>query len=141
MSVSKEFAFGDVLSASRVAVKKAFYNQEKGLFTVSPGGDEYTELGNALPYLIGLTNDEESDKIITALLSGELCETSLSFKCFKYDALIKHNAANKKSVIEEIRNTYKIMIDKGYKTVWETADEDYGSNCHGWSAVPVIYLE
>ncbi len=139
--ISKEFVFEDVLAASRVAVKKAFYNQEKGLFTVTPGGDEYTELGNALPYLIGLTNDEEADKIIAALLSGELCETSLSFKCFKYDALIKYDAANKKSVIDEIRNTYKIMIDKGYKTVWETADEDYGSVCHGWSAVPVLYLE
>ena len=139
--ISKEFVFEDVLEASRVAVKKAFYNQEKGLFTVTPGGDEYTELGNALPYLIGLTSDEESDKIIKALLSGELCETSLSFKCFKYDALIKYDAANKKSVIDEIRNTYKIMIDKGYNTVWETADEDYGSVCHGWSALPVLYLE
>ena len=139
--ISKEFEFEDVLIKSRVATKEAFYNKEKGLFSVTPGGEEYTELANALGYLINLTDDEESEKVIAGLLSGELCQTSLSFKGFKYDALIKHNPDNKKFVIDEIRRTYKTMLDAGSTTVWETADIDYGSRCHGWSAVPVIYLD
>ena len=140
--ISKEFLFDDILKESRPAVKEAFYNTENGLFRATPDDEGYTELGNAIAYLTGLTNGEESDRIINALISGELLRCTLSFKNYKYNALIKHNPKNKEFVINEIRETYKIMLDAGSTTVWETIDGRFGgSKCHGWSAVPILYLE
>jgi len=52
----------------------------------------------------------------------------------------------KDAVLSEIRSTYKVMLDEGSTTVWETAKgaEDFGgagSLCHGWSAIPVYYYK
>ena len=66
-------------------------------------------------------------------------------KPFKYDALLKTDREKYKTVIlEEIRQTYKKMLDEGSTTVWETikGGSDFGnagSLCHGWSAIPVYY--
>ena len=66
-------------------------------------------------------------------------------KIFKYDALLLvDKAAYKDAILDEIRKTYKRMLDAGATTVWEVADgnEDWFgacSLCHGWSAIPIHY--
>ena len=42
--------------------------------------------------------------------------------------------------------TYAVMLDGDSPTVWEVIDGadgfgGAGSLCHGWSAIPVLYLE
>ena len=63
---------------------------------------------------------------------------------FKYDALLTTDAEKYKDyVLGEIRRNYKIMLDAGSDTVWETIDgagksfNGAGSLCHGWSSVPI----
>lgn len=68
-------------------------------------------------------------------------------KTFKYDALLKCDKAKYQSaVLEEIRQDYEKMLAAGATSVWETTDgasefDNAGSLCHGWSAIPIVYLE
>ena len=48
-------------------------------------------------------------------------------------------------IINDIKTRYKKMLDKGATSFYETEDgEDAfggaGSLCHGWSAMPIYYL-
>ena len=65
--------------------------------------------------------------------------------CFKYDALIKVDGEGYKDyILNNIRTKYKMMLDYGSSTVWETEDiltHAAGSLCHGWSALPIYYYE
>ena len=77
------------------------------------------------------------------LASGELSPSSLSTRCFMYDALIKTDRDKYRDfIIEDIRKTYAPMLETG--TAWETVIgcEDFdgaGSLCHGWSCMPIYY--
>ena len=61
----------------------------------------------------------------------------------KYEALLSVDAERYKGcILNEIKRNYKIMLDAGSDTVWETilGEADFngaGSLCHGWSAVPI----
>ena len=109
------------------------------------GGDEYTVLGNALAILAGLELDKEY--VYEKIVNGELFDCSLSMKIFKYDALLTANKAKwQGQVRDEIRKGYKKMLDTGSSTVWETIEgasafDNAGSLCHGWSAIPIVYLK
>ena len=144
--LNKAFPYQSVLDGLRVAVKKTFYHPENGLFSVTPGGDEYTDLGNTAAILAKVTEDKDELAILEkALLSDTLCECSLSMKTLKYDALLQINPDNREYVINEIRRNYKKMLDHGATSFWETIDgaaafNDAGSLCHGWSAIPICYL-
>ena len=126
-------------------LNKDYYNSETGLYFVQEKGEKPTELANALAVISGIADGKKIDTICQKLASGELISCSLSMKVFKYDALIKANKEKYKDIIlEEIRKTYKVMLDCGATTVWETGEgstafENAGSLCHGWSAVPVHY--
>ena len=126
-------------------VKKAFFQEDTGLCSMYPDGTGLTELGNSVAILAGLTSEEETAHIAAKIMSGSLCECSLSTKCFKYDALLKANPQNKEAIVAEIRRTYKIMQDYGATSVWETIDGgaafgNAGSLSHAWSSIPVLYL-
>lgn len=133
------------LAALRPAVKAAFYNAENGLFVFTQNGDLYHALPNALAVLAGLTAPEETAKIAEALKAGRLSPCSLSMKGFMYDAILAADAADIAWVREDIRRTYRPMLAAGATTVWEVAEgaaafDDAGSLCHGWSALPILYL-
>ena len=91
---------------------------------------------------------EEEEKRIAEALTDEtsgLAPITLSMLCFKYDALIKVDGEGYKDyILNNIRTKYKMMLDYGSSTVWETEDiltHAAGSLCHGWSALPVYYYE
>ena len=125
-------------------VNEKFYDKEKGLyFAVSPE-EKSVELVNSLCVLSGVADEEKAKFICEKLASGELIECSLSMKPFKYDALLKTDEKYKDNILAEIRNTYKVMLDAGATTVWETKEGEAafssaGSLCHGWSAIPIYY--
>jgi hypothetical protein len=100
-----------------------------------------------LAVLCGAAKGENAKQICEALVHGqELTKASLSMMCFKYDALLKVNREKYSTfIIKDIEAKYKKMLDAGATSFWETelgeADfQNTGSLCHGWSAMPVYYL-
>ena len=124
-------------------IREHFWNESTGLFFISTPDEEPTELANSLSILAGLAPDPKA--VCEKLVSGQLTPCSLSMKCFKYDALLQTDKEQYQSaILEEIRATYKTMLDAGSTTVWETAEGhtafgNAGSLCHGWSAIPIYY--
>ncbi|MBQ7398045.1 MAG: hypothetical protein IJW09_04380, partial [Clostridia bacterium] len=139
-----DFAYDSLLLETRARAKETFYDVEKGAFSLTQGGAEFTVLGNALAILAGLADDAR--KIGRQIVEGTFSDCSLSMRCFKYDALLLTDAARwKPYVLEEIRRDYGHMLDEGATSVWETSEGacafgNAGSLCHGWSAVPICYL-
>lgn len=136
------FPFEELLEITKKSVKEHFYDKERKLFRVNHG-DTYTELVNSLGVISDLLDNDEVEFILSKLASGSLISSSLSMKCFKYDALLKNRIKYEGTVLEEIRSTYLKMAEST-NTVWETAlgEKDFdgaGSLCHGWSAIPIYY--
>lgn len=133
-----------LIDSIRKCAREKFYNPEKGIFFMYDINEDPTELVNALAVLSGVAVGETAKGICEKLASGSLESCSLSMKVFKYDALLKISLDYKDTVLDEIRNTYKIMLDFGSTTVWEEikgakAFDNAGSLCHGWSAVPIHF--
>ena len=142
----RPFPFEQERKELKENTRKAFFVTEKGLMTMRAGTDEYTDLVNCLAVLTDVVTEETALKICDAVRDGETVPCSLSMRIFKYDAWIKTDKERyMPSILEEIRRDYKTMLDSGYDCAWETVvghpDFDRaGSLCHGWSAVPVLYL-
>ena len=142
--IGKSFAYEDLFEESKKRANEAFFNEDVGLYSMTVGGSEYTVLGNALAILAELELDKEY--VCEKIVKGELSDCSLSMKIFKYDALLATNKEKYQAwVLKEIRREYGKMIEQG-DTVWETIDEasafdNAGSLCHGWSAIPILYLD
>jgi hypothetical protein len=142
-SIGEKFEYAGVADELRKSIKEKFYDAEKGAFTMHVGKEQYNTLGNAFAVLMGIVSGAEADKICDMIVNGELEDCSLSVKIFEYEALLLNNTEKYKDfILNEIRHNYKIMIDYGSDTVWETlkGESDFhnaGSLCHGWSAIPV----
>ena len=143
--IGKNFEYQNYINEIKTSLKSKFYNPGKRLFTMQPNTEQCTELVNSLAILCGLTTKSQNNYIAEMLVSGKLNECSLSTKCFKYDALLSVDEKYRDNIIKEIRSVYKNMLDNGAVTVWEVKDgakafDDAGSLCHGWSALPILYL-
>lgn len=143
--IHKSFIYQDMMDALKANIKRNFFDSKNGLFSMSKEGKEFTELGNAVAILAGLTTPEESYAIAEKLSCNKLLECSLSMKCFKYDALLKVDSKYHQCIIQEICDTYKVMLDNDATSVWEVIEganafNKAGSLCHGWSAIPILYL-
>lgn len=127
------------------AAKEKYYNQENGMFFVDEKTEKPTELANSLAVLSGVADGDIAKTICENLANDTLIPCSLSMKTFKYDAMLMTDKTKyKDNILNEIRKTYKIMLDSGSTTVWETAEgaaafDNAGSLCHGWSAIPIYY--
>lgn len=139
-----EFEYDKFLDCLINKAREAFFDSEKLLFVDTKETGNYLELTNALGILSGIVPDA-SENIAKSLENGELFSSSLSMKCFVYDALIQLDKAKYKDfILNDIRVAYKKMLDFGSTTVWETIDgrdafDGAGSLCHGWSAIPIYY--
>ena len=110
----KSFEFEEILIKVKQAIKANFYHTQDGLFSVTQDGKEYTELGNSLAVLCGILSKEENETICKKLVGGGLIECSLSMKTWKYETLLLCDKEKYKGqVLDEIRSTYKIMLDAG----------------------------
>ena len=143
--INKSFNYQNIVDELKVNIKQNFFDSKNGLFSMSKGCEEFTELGNAVAILAGLTTPEESCAIAEKLSCNKLLKCSLSMKCFKYDALLKVDPKYHQYIIKEICDTYKVMIDNDATSVWEVIEGanafgNAGSLCHGWSAIPILYL-
>ncbi len=128
-------------------IRQAFLQKEEGLFANSADGTGRSELVNALAVLCGAASSEDAKTICRALTEhSNLVETSLSTRCFKYDALLLQDKEKYSAyILEDIIRRYTKMLAAGATSFWETelGEADFwgaGSLCHGWSAMPVYYF-
>ena len=128
-------------------IRQAFLQKEDSLFANSADGSGRSELVNALAVLCGAAAPEDAKIICQALTKRSgLVETSLSTRCFKYDALLLQDKESYSAyILEDIVCRYTKMLDAGATSFWETelGEADFfgaGSLCHGWSAMPVYYF-
>jgi len=140
----RKFEYADLIKEIREKTKKTFYNSEKDAYSMTVGGDDFTVLGNCFAILSGVCDDGR--ELVERIARGEFIDCTLSMRCFKYDTMLKADAEKWQGWIrDEIRRDYKKMLDAGATSVWETIDGaeafgGWGSLCHGWSAVPILYL-
>jgi len=127
------------------SIKEAFWNEKRGLFSMTVGGADDTALGNALAILAGVPEKNERRAMAEALVQGKATPCSLSMKGFLYDALLRIDPAYQAWIKEDIHSAYRPMVEAGATTVWEVKEgaeafDGAGSLCHGWSAIPILYL-
>ncbi|MGI6714496.1 MAG: hypothetical protein ACOX3K_05595 [Bacilli bacterium] len=102
-----------------------------------------SQLSCALAILIGIGDERTAEAIMK---DTSLIQTTLSMKAFVYDALLSfEHEIYKKFVLDEITNNYSTMLNDGATSFYEviegaSAFNNAGSLCHGWSAIPIIYL-
>jgi len=146
-SIGEKDEFSHLIPEVRSGVRRKFFNAETGLFYNREDEESVSELVNSLAVLADVSDREESEGIAESLASdaSPLTPVTLSMLCFKYDALLKVGGEKYKSyILDDIRKKYKIMLDAGATTFWETEvanKSPAGSLCHGWSALPIYYYE
>ncbi|MBQ9354783.1 MAG: hypothetical protein IJT84_03785, partial [Clostridia bacterium] len=125
---------------TKKAIKETFYNGKT--YKLSDITERDSQLGNSLAILIGLGDEELAERVIN---DKGMIPATLSMRVFLYDAFLTFGDKYKGYIISDIKEKYKMMLDAGATTFWETekgaADFDgAGSLCHGWSAIPVYYF-
>ena len=128
-------------------IRSRLYDPESGLYFNSVGSRFKSRLGNSLAVLAGVPeNNDDASSIVSKLVCGAgLTDTSLSMRCFLYDAILAIDEEKYADfVLSDIERTYLPMLSTGNNTVWETVlgERDFnnaGSLCHGWSALPIYY--
>lgn len=143
-AIGEEFLFGDEAERVLASARVYFYDDAEGAFFFREDLRYFTELANSLAIISGAVKGDEAKAIAETIIAKRFTDSSLSIKCFTYDALLMVDGAYSAQVIDEIRHNYKIMLDAGATSAWETLKgaADFagaGSLCHGWSAIPVYY--
>ena len=124
------------------AIEDTFYDKENNKYYISTSSKTTSQLANAFVLLIGLGNEE----IYQSLTSNvDIVEASLSTRGFVYDALLTQGDKYHNFIIGDIKHRYSKMLDLGATSFFETEDGPHafggaGSMCHGWSAIPIYYL-
>jgi len=129
------------------SVKKAvvshFWNADRGLFrNWLERAESYCQMGNALAVLGGLGDERTLRHMVE---DSDVVKASLSTACFVYDALLTDKDKYSRYILDDIRKNYGYMLENGATSFWEniegqSAFGNAGSLCHGWSAIPVMYL-
>lgn len=127
------------------AVHAAFFDREAGrYFSFLQGGRRWgaAELTQALAACCGACPEEQLNRVLQQLASGELTPVSLSHSIFRYDALMLRPGRYGRLMFKELARVYGGMLRQGATSFWETERGAWdfggaGSLCHGWSAVPV----
>ena len=123
---------------------KEFYVEERKMIDFYKNGSRFSSLINSLAISLNVVpNKEETAKHM--LNDKDVTQPTLAMKYFLYDALLKTNKSYREFVLEDIRKTYKKMLNQGATSFFETelGEEDFGgagSLCHGWSGAIPIYF-
>ena len=124
---------------------EVFYDSDIGLFINGTDGKKYSELVNSLAILCGAAGSQAKSIAEKLTSINDMTPATLSMICFKFDALLHVDADGYRDyILNEIDKKYKLMLDAGATSFWETekGERDFnnaGSLCHGWSAIPAYY--
>lgn len=161
-----ERAAGGTLSSSleekaerlKKAFHETFYSKAKKYYLTyltDQGLVHEGELTQALALYAGLVPEYAQADVREVLMyeSGRRSSddpfhpVTLSHSIFKYEALLKDPEKYGKAVFDKVREDYAYMLSEGATSFWETIDgesafDNAGSLCHGWSALPAyLYLK
>lgn len=153
-AIGAEDVFSSEIDALIPRIRSFFFDPARGLYFFKKDVPVITELGNYLCVLTGICPLSEASDLISRLLSDpSRVQLTLSMRVFAYDAML---LADEKRfsplILSDIETRWGRMLDEGSTTAWETetecshdlhspASELRGySFCHGWSAVPLLYL-
>ncbi len=119
------------------AVKKAYWNPARGLFSDRAEQDLYSQHGNALAILCGIVDDPKAlaEKLLT---DQTLSPCSVYYKYYLHQALVKAGLGNQ---YLDWLDIWRENIAMGMTTWGETSDVNgTRSDCHAWGASPNIEL-
>ena len=131
------------LSKMKKNIFDKFYREDRGLFINSDKNGNYSVLANVMAVLCGAGDKSIIEKVIKE--RENLVDISLSMNGFLYEALLSADEKFKDYIVSDIEQKYGYMLDNGATTFWETIGgaKDFlgaGSLCHGWSALPIYWL-
>ena len=138
--------FGEYKTAVNKKINEVFFDKIRGIYRTFADRDDVCELGNAMAVLCGAAVGEAAVSICDKIVRGEIpVPTTLSMRAFKYDALLSVSETYRPKILSEIDRVYGYMLNCGATSFWETINgaRDFGaagSLCHGWSAIPIIYM-
>lgn len=121
-----------------------FYNEDRNMIDFYKDANMFSSLVNSLAISLDIIPNKKKT-IYHILNDKDVVQPTLAMKYFLYDALLKTNESYKGFVLEDIRKTYKKMLDQGATSFFETelGEKDFGgagSLCHGWSGAIPIYF-
>ncbi len=131
------------------SILKYFWNNEKEIFaSYFCNGEQkhYSEFTQSVILWAQCCAKEINDKIALTLKDdNNLVKISLSNNYFKYEGLITHDKRNVDFVIKDIKQRWGKMLFNGATSFWETEEgetafDNAGSLCHGWSAIPIYFI-
>lgn len=126
-------------------IKKEYLNKENGLMMFSKNNQKIYESVNSVAVLCGILNKSQKKTFAEAVMSKSLVSSSLSYKCFTYDALLSIDKRKYKNyILSDLDSIFEKQLKQGATTFWETEKgandfDGAGSLCHAWSALPVYY--
>lgn len=139
--------------ALRDAVNHAFWDAKHGLYCDSryrgrPIPHFSTET-NILALLSGIPDNKQSEAILSALLSGKLCQTTPTpfFTALVAEALFRHRQGD--AALQLIESYWGGMLQRGTDAFWEVflpqtpldaMPPKWASLCHGWGSAPAYLL-
>lgn len=126
-----------------------FWDEERGAYATYREADglrHYAELTQALMICAGVPEGAQCRRLLQTLSvdTEGLIPISLSYRIFKYDALMTVPGVYKQWILEDIAAVWGRMLLQGATSFWETerGAEDFdqaGSLCHGWAATPLYF--
>ena len=142
LNISKDYS-NDIKSLKQKIIKE-FYNSERKLIDFYKNGNMFSALINSLAVSLDVVPNKEIT-IHHILNDKDVVQPTLAMKYFLYDALFKTDKSFDCFILEDIRKTYKKMLDEGATSFFETelGEKDFdgaGSLCHGWSGAIPIYF-
>lgn len=142
LKIDKDYSLE--ISILKQRIKDEFYDEKRMMIDFYKGGLKYSSFINSLAISLDVVpNVKETAKHM--INDKDVAQPTLSMKYFLYDALLKTDSSYKTFVLDDIRKTYKTMLEDGATSFYETilGEKDFGnagSLCHGWSgAVPIIF--
>ena len=118
-------------------VRKAYWNEEKGLFADRAEQDTYSQHGNALAILCGIAKDPKA--LAQKMLSDpSLAQCTVYYKYYLHEACVKAGLGD--GYLDWL-DIWRENIAMGLTTWAETSDlNGTRSDCHAWGASPNIEL-
>ena len=152
--------FSSIADGLNEKIKEIFFDAEVGLFRTNLGGDTgrmpgstanfepFSVLANTFAILCGAANHSNALKICDMITEDEIpYPATLSMLSFVYDAMLMTDTERyREYILSDIAKKWGYMLDHGATSFWETINgwKDFsnaGSLCHGWSAIPILYLK
>ncbi len=123
---------------TKKAVNANCFNSARGLYTDVPNREYFSQHTNAWAILSGVTDKAREDKIINAILFDDsLSQCSLYFSFYLLELMTKMNNMEGFNLILK---KWEKFIDYGFTTFPECLELSCRSDCHAWSAGPLVFL-